>query len=329
MWERGFGFPRFKKRMRSFLFPQIDSNIIEGNIIKLPKLGKIRFRKSREIPEGFLPKQVRVIKQPSGYFILVGCSCDVDVPDVSAHGSPIGVDLGLNQFLATSEGELIQGHKFLKQSEGKLALLQRKLKNKKKGSRRWKTIKNRIAKLHEKITNCRQDFFFKTAHHLCDQAGMIFVEDLNLKALGKSALRKACLDASWGSFVEILSYVCRKRDVFFSKVNANGTSQVCPNCGVNCGKKTLSQRLHKCRECGYQADRDIAAAMVVKNRGVSSAGQSRKSDRSEGEDVILGSPQNVRRTQETLVEGKEIGDGNSSSHLDFPDETRIPRLRCR
>jgi len=110
MWEGGFGFPRFKKRMRSFLFPQIDSNIIEGNIIKLPKLGEIRFRKSREIPEGFLPKQVRVIKKPSGYFILVGCSCDVDVPDVPAHGYPIGVDLGLNQFLATSEGELIKGH---------------------------------------------------------------------------------------------------------------------------------------------------------------------------------------------------------------------------
>jgi len=155
---------------------------------------------------------------------------------------------------------------------------------------------------------------------------MIVVEDLNLKALGKSALRKACLDASWGSFVEILSYVYRKRDVFFSKVNANGTSQVCPNCGVNCGKKTLSQRLHKCRECGYQADRDIAAAMVVKNRGASSAGQSRKSDRSEGEDVILGSPENVRRTQETLVEGKDIGEVNSSSLLDSPDETRIPRL---
>jgi putative transposase len=307
MWERGYGFPRFKKRMRSFLFPQLSSDIIQGNLITLPKLGKIRFRKSREIPEGFIPKQVRVIKKPSGYFILVCCSCDVDFPDAPPHGYPIGVDLGLNQFLATSEGELIKGHKFLKQSEGKLALLQRKLKNKKKDSRRWKTIKNRIAKLHEKITNCRKDFFFKTAHHLCDQAGMVFVEDLNLKALGRSALRKACLDASWGSFVEILSYVCRKRDVFFSKVNANGTSQICPSCSINCGKKTLSQRLHKCPECGFEENRDIAAAMVVKDRGVSSAGQSQK----------------------TLVEGKEIGDGNSNSYLDSPDETRIPRLRCR
>jgi len=174
--------------------------------------------------------------------------------------------------LITSEGELIKGHKFLRESEGKLKSLQRKLKNKKKGSRRWRNISRRIARLYEKITNCRKDFFYKTSHYLCDQAGMIFVEDLNLKALGRSALRKACLDAAWGTFVNILSYVCWKRGVYFAKVNANGTSQICPECGVNCGKKTLSERVHKCPDCGFQADRDVAAAMVVKKRGESTVG---------------------------------------------------------
>ena len=276
MWERGFGFPRFKKRMRSFVFPQVKPDIIQGNSISLPKLGKMRFRKSRSIPDGFIPKQVRVIKKASGYYISVCCTCNVSVPDVPAHGYPIGIDLGLEKFLATSEGELIKGHKFLKQSEGWLKVLQRKLKNKKKGSRRWKEISRRIARIYEKITNARKDFFYKTAHHLCNQAGMVFVEDLNLKALGRSALRKACLDASWGAFVEILSYVCWKRGVYFAKVNANGTSQICPQCSVNCGKKTLSQRVHQCPNCGYQGDRDVAAAMVIKKRGESSVGQTRR-----------------------------------------------------
>jgi len=276
MWERGFGFPRFKKRMRSFVFPQVKPDIIQGNTITLPKLGKIRFRNSRPIPDGFIPKQVRVIKKASGYYISVGCTCNVSVPDVPAHGYPIGIDLGLEKFLATSEGELIKGHKFLKQSEGWLKVLQRKLKNQKKGSRRWKEINHRIARIHEKITNARKDFFYKTAHHLCDQAGMIFTEDLNLKALGRSALRKACLDASWGAFVDILSYVCWKRGVYFAKVDANGTSQVCPECGVNCGQKTLSQRVHHCPDCGFEGDRDISAAMVIKKRGESSVGQTRK-----------------------------------------------------
>ena len=272
MWNRGFGFPRFKKKMRSFVFPQLKSDCIQGKTITLPKLGKLPLVLSRPIPEGFVPKQVRVIKKASGYYININLQLDVDVPDVPPHGYPIGIDLGLEKFLATSEGELIKDHKFLKQSEGWLKVLQRKLKNKKKGSRRWKNISRRIARLYEKITNCRKDFFYKTAHHLCDQAGIIFVEDLNLKALGRSALRKACLDAAWGTFVSILSYVCWKRGVFFAKVNANGTSQICPECGVNCGKKTLSERVHKCPDCGFQADRDVAAAMVVKKRGESTVG---------------------------------------------------------
>jgi putative transposase len=291
MWERGFGFPRFKKKMRSFVFPQIKPDLIQGNIINLPKLGKIKFRNSRLIPNGFIPKQVRIMKKASGYYMNVCCTCDVNVPDFPAHGYPIGVDLGLEKFLATSENEFIKSHRFLRNSEGELKLLQGQLKNKEKGSTRWKKINKQIAKVHEKITNCRKDFFYKTAHYLCNQAGMIFVEDLNLKALGRSALRKACLDSAWGTFVSILSYVCWKRGVYFAKVDPNGTSQICPNCGVNCGKKPLSQRIHQCFDCGYTTDRDVAAAQVVKKRGISTVGS----------------------TGKRLIEGKDIGDGDVSS----------------
>ena len=287
MWERGFGFPRFKKRMKSFCFPQVKPDAVQGDSIFLPKIGEVKFRKSREIPDGFIPKQIRVIKKASGYYVTICIQCDVDVPDPQPHGYAIGIDLGLNSFIATSENELIKGHKFFKKAEGKLKLLQQKLKKKKKGSRRWLRIQKQIGLLHEKIHNCRKDLFFKTAHHLCDQAGMIFAEDLNLKALGRSALRKACLDASWGSFLNILSFVCWERGVYFAKVDANGTSQICPNCGVNCGQKDLSQRIHDCDRCGDKADRDIAAAQVVKERGLSSVGQTRK----------------------MLTEGKEIGVG--------------------
>jgi len=291
MWERGFGFPRFKKQMRSFVFSQVRPDAIEDNIIHLPKIGKVEFRKSRDIPDGFTCKQIRVIRKASGYYVSVCIQCDVDVPEIMPHGHAIGVDLGLEKFLATSDNEFIKGHKFFKESESKLKLLQRKLKNKKKGSRRWLIIKRQIGLLHDKIHNCRKDFFFKTAHHLCDQAGMIFAENLNLKALGRSALRKACLDASWGSFLTILGYVCWKRGVYFAKVDANGTSQICPNCYTNCGRKELSQRVHSCPHCGYTTDRDVAAAQVVKERGLSTVGQ-------------IGT---------MLMEGKEIGVGVRTS----------------
>jgi putative transposase len=276
MWERGFGFPRFNKRMKSFCFPQVKPNVVKGDSIFLSKIDEVKFKKSRDLPDGFIPKQIRVIKKASGYYVTIGIQCDVDVPDPQPHGYAIGIDLGLNSFIATSENELIKGHQFFKESEGKLKLLQRKLKNKKKGSRHWLRIQKQVGLLHEKIHNCRQDFFFKTSHHLCDQAGMIFAEDLNLKALGRSALRKACLDTAWGSFLDILSFVCWERGVYFAKVNANETSQICPNCWVNCGKKDLSQRIHYCDSCGYQTDRDTAAAQVVKERGLSSVGQTER-----------------------------------------------------
>ncbi len=85
-------------------------------------------------------------------------------------------------------------------------------------------------------------------------------------------LGKHCLDAGWGSFLSILSHVCWKRGVYFAKVEAKGTSQTCPSCGVVVGKKNLSERTHHCPECGYTTNRDVAAAQVVRQRGIAAVG---------------------------------------------------------
>ncbi len=105
---------------------------------------------------------------------------------------------------------------------------------------------------------------------------MIFAEDLNLKGLAKGMLGKHCLDAGWGSFLQILSHVCWQRGVYFAQVEARGTSQTCPNCGVVTGKKDLSERVHHCPECGYTANRDLAAAQIVMQRGLSAVGHTVK-----------------------------------------------------
>ena len=93
--------------------------------------------------------------------------------------------------------------------------LQRRLKNKKKGSNHWKKIQAKIARLHQKIHDTRKDWQFKLAHRLCDQAGMIFAEDINFKAWARGLFGKQTLDAGFGQFFKILAYVCWKRDVFF------------------------------------------------------------------------------------------------------------------
>ena len=287
MWERGHGFPRFKKpgRMRSFLFPQMGVNPIQGNKLKLPKIGSVKMRVSRPIPEGFELKQVRIVRRASGWYAMLILQMDVGVPDRMPHGEPLGIDLGLISFLATSTGELIARPKFFVDLQGKLKSLQRSLKQKKLGSSNWRKLQVKVARLHEHISNTRKDFHFKLAHRLCDNAGMIFAEDLNLKALSRGMLCKNTDDAGWGQFLSILKWVCWKRDVYFALVDLKGTSQTCPQCQTITGKKELSERVHKCNECGYETDRDVAAAQVVVQRGCAAVGH----------------------TVDKLVEGKVIG----------------------
>ena len=168
-----------------------------------------------------------------------------------------------------------------------LKWLQRQLKDKVKGSNNYRAWQRRIARLHEHIHVVRREFHFLTAHQLCDQVGMIFAEDLNLVALGRGMHSLHCLDAGWGGFLEVLKWVCKKRGVFFTKVNASGTSQTCPNCGTHTGRKELDERVHHCDGCGFKTDRDVAAAMVVEQRGLVAVGQIVKLP---VEDGCLGTP---------------------------------------
>lgn len=275
MKRKGMGFPRFKNkyRMRSFVFPQMLRNCVQGNSIKLPQLGVVEFIKSREIPDGFVVKQARIVRKASGYFLVLSLECDVNGPSPMPHGFPIGIDLGLDQFLATSEGKLVKRPKFLKTEHRKLKLLQRRLKNKKKGSNNRHKLNKKIARLHQRVTDTRKDWQFKLAHDLAKDAGMIFVEDIDFRVWAKGMFSKHTLDASFGQFVEILKWVCWKQGVYFEKVNKDYTSQVCPSCDTHTGKKTLDNRVHSCHECGYTTHRDVAAAQVIRNRGLSAEGR--------------------------------------------------------
>lgn len=275
MQERGFGFPRFKKfgQYRSFIFPQFKSNPVNGFEIKLPKIGTMPINVHRPVPEGFVVKQVRVVRKASGWYAQLILSADISVPEPMPQGEPIGIDLGLEKFLAVSTGELVERPRFFVDLQSKLKWLQRRLKNKKHGSVSYHKVQAKIRALHEHIHNVRREFHFLTAHKLCDIAGMLFAEDLNLKMTSRGMLAKHCLDAAWGSFLDILKWVAWKRGVYFAKVAPNGTSQTCPQCGTHTGKKELSERVHHCGECGYVTDRDVAAAQVVMSRGLTAVGQ--------------------------------------------------------
>ncbi|NEO21837.1 MULTISPECIES: transposase [unclassified Moorena] len=279
-WEdmkaRGFGWPRFKKkyRMRSFVFPQLGKDPIRNDGIKFPKLGWVKWRQSRPIPNGFEVKQARIVRKASGYFVMLSLQLNVNVSSPMPHGHPRGLDLGFDKFVATSDGEEIKRPRFLITLQRKLKLLQRRLKNKQKESNNRHKLNQKIARLHQRISDTRKDWHFKLAHHVCDGAGMIFVEDINFVSWARGMLSKASADAGFGQFVEILHWVCWKTDTYFAKVDKNGTSQTCPNCGAHTGKKTLDMRIHVCSECGYTTTRDVAASQEIRNRGISALGHS-------------------------------------------------------
>lgn len=266
--ERGYGFPRFKKygQMKSILFPQFKVNPITGWQIKLPKLGKVQINLHRPIPDGFVVKQVRVIKKAVGWFVVISICSDISIPDAVPHGHFIGVDVGLNSYLATSDGFVEPGRKFFKDMHRRLKVLQRRLSKKNKRSKNYEKARRKVEKQHNHIAFKRKDYQYKLAHKLCDMAGTIFLEDIDFRTMAKGFLGKHTIDAAFGQFRDILYYVGRQRGVYIAEVDHRGTSQTCPNCRIEVTKE-LSDRWHSCPECKYEVDRDIASAQEICNRG--------------------------------------------------------------
>jgi putative transposase len=307
MKRKGMGFPRFKNRyrMRSYVYPQLgEGQIFRGNQIKLPQIGWVEYVKSREIPDGFKVKQVRIVRKASGYFLMFTLECNVDVPNSVAWGHPRGIDLGLDKFAATSDGELIKRPRFLQTLHRKLKLLQRRLKKKQKGSHNRHKLNRQIARLHQRISDTRKDWQFKLAHKFCDDAGMIFVEDIDFRVWARGMFGKHTLDAGFGQFVSILQWVCWKRGVYFAKVDKDYTSQVCPQCDAHTRKKQLKDRIHSCPECGYTTHRDVAAAQVIRNRGVNALGRS--VEQNVCGDGLTGTGNSLVKSQRSKKKGGEV-----------------------
>ncbi|MEQ9552634.1 MAG: transposase [Coleofasciculus sp. G3-WIS-01] len=267
--QRGYGFPRFKKvgHKKSLLFPQFKSNPITGWHIQLPKLGKVEINLHRPIPDGFIVKQVRVVKKAMGWFVVITLYSDIEIPKTFPHGHAIGVDVGLLCYLATSDGFVEPGRKFFKTEHRRLKVLQRRLAKKKKRSKNYEKARRKVEKQHNHIAFKRKDYQFKLAHKLCDIADTIFVEDIDFRIMAKGFLGKHTIDAGFGQFRSILKFVGNKRGVFVGEVDHRGTSQTCPNCRVEV-RKELSDRIHYCPECRYEVDRDIASAQEICNRGI-------------------------------------------------------------
>jgi putative transposase len=262
------GYPRFKGRDHydSFTYPQAGKTgampIEDSGKVYLSKIGNVRCKVHRPL-EGKV-KTATVKREGSKWFIVF--TCEVEVQPLPETGDIIGIDLGTNpNFLITSDGEFVAAPRHFKKSERKIGLLQRAQKNKKRGSRRHKSLKRRIASEHRKIANRRRDFHHKTARTLINRHDVVFHEDLNIIGLARSRTAKGVLDAGWASFINILSLKAENAGRRVTGVDPKYTSQDCSQCGHR--QKVKIGHAYICANCGMDMHRDVNAAINILNRG--------------------------------------------------------------
>ena len=280
-------FPNFKSKhsKNSFTAPQFA--YIAGNRLFIRKFKEgIKCRVHREI-KGEIGK-VTITKTPSGkYFASVHTEEEYITPLEKTNKS-VGLDLGLKDFLTTSEGERFKNNHYTKKYERRLATAQRHLSRKKKGSRGYESQKLKVARLYEKISNSRADYLHKCSISLIRRYDIICIEDLNVKGMVRNHhLAKSISDVSWGSFVAMLTYKAEWNDKKVVKVDRFfPSSQTCNVCGhINKETKDLSVREWNCPSCHTHHDRDVNAAINILRVGLKQYTSAGTADYTDGEDV--------------------------------------------
>ncbi|MCV3214718.1 transposase [Plectonema radiosum NIES-515] len=265
------GRPRFKPRdrYRTFTYPQMKEGCLQDNLINLPMFGRVKVILHRPIPDGFKIKTASVTKKSDGYYLTLSLE-DATIPSIKPDFNPdsiTGIDVGLKEFLTTSESEVIAIPQYYRKSQKRLRVIQKRVSRRKKGSVGRRKAVKQLGKQHKKVADKRKDFHFKTANNLLKKYDVIAVEDLNVKGLARTRLAKSVTDAGWSTFLSILTNKAVKAGLLVIPVKASGTSQDCSSCGVKVPKK-LHVRWHDCPNCGCSLDRDHNAAINIKNRAV-------------------------------------------------------------
>jgi len=276
-------FPTFKKKGKSvdsFRIPQGFEIEHGNNRIKLPKLGWLRYRNSREITG--VPKNITVSLHCGHWYASVQTEQEVAEP-VHQSEEQIGADRGINSFLALSDGTLIQPLNAFARMKRRLARLQRQLARKIKFSENWKKCKTRITRLHSRIAAMRKDYLHKLSTTIAKNHGTVVLEDLKVGTMSKSAkgttgapgrnvtqksgLNRSILDQGWGEFARQLEYKQRWLGGTFITVPPRYTSQRCSCCGHTEAANRKGQGF-ACLSCGFELHADINAAKNILAAGL-------------------------------------------------------------
>lgn len=261
------GYPRYKshKRYDSFTYPQSGFKLTKDKKrIELSKIGLIRIKLHRPIPENAKIKACTIKREGEQWYAVFSCDINIPTPEKKPVKTAVGIDLGVSNYAVLSNGEEIENPKYLKQSEEKLKEVQSKYSKGKS-----KKLKRQLVKLHRKVANQRKDFQHKLSRKLVDTYDLIAYEDLSIKQMiedNEYNLQKHISDASWGRFIAMLVYKAEEAGKYCIAVNPRGTTQRCSSCG-EVVSKTLSEREHNCQNCGFRTTRDHNASINILRSG--------------------------------------------------------------
>ena len=233
---------------------------VKDNQIEISKIGKIKIFKSRELCGNI--KLARIVKKADGWYLQIITDHEIQKCNNQAE---VGIDVGVAQFVVTSDGQFFENIRTTKKYADKLAEAQRKLSLKTKGSKNfYKEVEN-VKRIHLKIQRVREDYLHKVSRELANNYQYIFAEDLDIKEMVKNKnYSKSISDVSWSKFLEYLEY---KTELI--KVDAKYSSQECNNCGYIAKENRPNQEMFRCIKCGHEGNADFEASLTIKKRGQS------------------------------------------------------------
>ena len=269
------GFPKFKSKKsnrRSYTTNCVNGNIsIDNGFLKLPKVGLVKLKQHRLILSNYKLKSVTISQTPSGkYYASVLFEYENQIQEQELHDF-LGLDFSMHGLYKDSNGNEPAYPRYYRQAEERLKREQRKLTLMQKGSKNRSKQRIKVANLHEKVANQRKDFLHKQSRQIANAYDCVCIENLDMKAMSQSLnFGKSVADDGWGMFVTFLKYKLEETGKRLVKVNRFfASSQICNVCGYkNTATKNLSIRAWDCPECGAHHDRDINAAINIRNEGM-------------------------------------------------------------
>lgn len=261
--------PRFKSKhgRQSISYPQ---NVkFDKDSINLPKIGLVYCQRHRNF-EGDI-KTVTVSRNPDGkYFVSVLVDNGQANPELVPVGKAVGIDVGLTHFAITSDDSKFDNPRYFIKRQRNLKRKQQKLSRKKKGSQNRNKGRLAVAKVHSKIARCREDFLHKLSRKIVNENQVIAVENLNIKSMVKNPnLAKAISDVGWGMFYTMLKYKAESEGKQYIEIDRFfPSSKTCHLCLNRVDNLTLDVRAWTCKHCGTHHDRDVNAAINIRNEGL-------------------------------------------------------------